>query len=126
MRALRTPTVVLWPAVVLWPVIAGTPVTIPTGLVAPVSWAIVSAIVIHATVIAGRAAIIPAVIDGLRPVTLSKVIEQKRERQRNTKTHPVGPGLVLGAQDKDWKQKNEELFHGRFSREPRESCHSLR
>jgi len=94
---------------------------LPAGSV--VAWTIAAIIVSSPIIVrsrAVRAAIIPAVVGaavvpaviGLRVVGWTEVIEQERERERNTETHALGPGRELRKnQGANREQKNQQLFH---------------
>jgi hypothetical protein len=85
--------VVAWTIIIARPIIAA--IVCPTIIVWP--WIV-------------GAVIIPAVI-GLR-VGWAEVIEQKREWERDAKTHALGLGWELGeTQGANGKQKNQQLFH---------------
>jgi len=80
---------------------------------ATISAAVVISIVIRSA-IAG-AAIMSAVVR-LRVVGRAEVIEQKRERERNTETHTLAPSWELGQnQGANREQKNQQLIHRTFN-----------
>src|SRR5260221_7078252 len=99
-------------SVVAWTI--ATVVVSPTIIVRSrvVRSAIISAVVGAAVVPAVvGAAVVPAVI-GLRVVGWTEVIEQERERKRNTETHALGPGRELRENQRaNSEQKNQQLFH---------------
>jgi hypothetical protein len=107
---------------------------LPAGPV--VAWTIAAVVVTPTIIIRSRVvrpAIIPAVVGaavvsaviGLRVVGWTEVIEQERERKRNTETHALGPGRKLRENQRaNREQKNQQLFHfGVHLGELTQTCH---
>src|SRR6266436_849761 len=76
-------------------------VAVPTGPVSPIAWSIIRTMI--STII--------ATVVRWSVIRWAKVVEQKRERQRDTKAYTLRVGRELGAQEQDGQQKNEQLFH---------------
>src|SRR6266481_4104932 len=94
-------------------------VAVPTGPVSPIAWSIIrtmiSTIVVRSAVVVSRPAAVGSTIIATvvrwSVIRWAKVVEQKRERQRDTKAYTLRVARELGAQEQDGQQKNEQLFH---------------